>query len=88
MNKLEKLPNIGKILAEKINKTGVKTEDELKMIGSKQTFMLIRSFDKDACIDMLYAIEGAIQGVRWHSLSKETKDELKSFVNELRRNGL
>ncbi len=88
MNELEKLPNIGKILAEKIYRTGVKTESELKMIGSRQTYMLIRSFDKEACVDMLYAIEGAIQGIRWHNLSKEKKNELKSFVNELRKNGL
>lgn len=88
MNELEKLPNIGKILAEKIIRTGVKTEAELKMIGSRHTFLLIRSFDKDACLDMLYAIEGAVQGIRWHNLSAEAKDDLKRFFNELKKNGL
>lgn len=27
----------------------------------------------------LYAIEGAIQGIRWHNLEKSRKEELKEF---------
>ena len=30
---------------------------------------------------MLYALEGAIQGIRWHDLSKEKKDNLRDFYN-------
>ncbi len=29
---------------------------------------------------MLCALEGAIQGIRWHGLSKERKEELKQFL--------
>ncbi|WP_372481128.1 TfoX/Sxy family DNA transformation protein [Clostridium tagluense] len=29
----------------------------------------------------LYALEGAVQGIRWHNLSGEIKDELKEFYN-------
>ena len=34
--------------------------------------------------NMLYALEGAIRGVRWHDLPKEVKDELKAFHRTLR----
>jgi len=36
------------------------------------------------CINMLYALEGAIQGIRWHGLSKERKLELKEYYNSLK----
>ncbi|WP_309245476.1 TfoX/Sxy family DNA transformation protein [Clostridium estertheticum] len=34
-----------------------------------------------ACINKLYALEGSIQGIRWHNLSKEVKNELNEFYN-------
>ncbi|MBX4260419.1 TfoX/Sxy family protein (plasmid) [Clostridium estertheticum] len=32
---------------------------------------------------MLYAIEGAIEGIRWHYLSDDIKQELKVFYKTL-----
>ena len=37
---------------------------------------------------MLYALEGAIQGIRWHCLDKVRKQELKEFnwmINKKKR---
>jgi DNA transformation protein len=33
--------------------------------------------DPGACYNMLYAIEGAVRGVRWHYIPKEERDQLK-----------
>lgn len=41
----------------------------------------IKAIDKSACINRLYAIEGAIQGVRWHAMSDQVKSGLKEFYN-------
>jgi len=30
----------------------------------------------------LSALEGAIQGIRWHHLSRETKESLKEFYHK------
>jgi len=49
-------------------------------LGSKQALIKISALENSgACLNMLYALEGAIQGIRWHGLSKETKQELKEF---------
>ncbi len=32
---------------------------------------------------MLYALEGAIEGIRWYSLSNDIKQELKEFYKTL-----
>jgi DNA transformation protein and related proteins len=33
---------------------------------------------------MLFALEGAIQGIRWHNLDKNRKTELTEFYNRLK----
>ncbi len=80
MDSLSKLPNIGKTLEEKLRKVGITTPQELINTGSENALMQIRAIDESACFNMLCALEGAIQGIRWHSLSIERKDELKHFL--------
>jgi len=79
MGELSKLPNIGKLSEKKLNQVGIFTKEELFTLGSKEAFKRIRKIDAGACLNMLYGLEGAVQGVRWHNLSKETKEDLKKF---------
>jgi DNA transformation protein len=65
MKPLAELPNIGKTLAAKLNSVGIKTENDLKNIGSENAIIKIAAIENSgACITMLYALEGAIQGIR------------------------
>ena len=84
MSSLTELPNIGKTLAVKLNLIGIKTEQELKQLGSENAIIKIATIENSsACINMLYALEGAIQGVRWHELDYNKKQELKDFYKLL-----
>lgn len=78
-NELSKLPNIGKNLAEKLKLVGIDSPSTLKLVGSEDAFIRLKTLDSNACINMLYALEGAIQGIRWHKLDKDKKNELKEF---------
>ena len=83
-NELTKLPNIGKILAEKLEKAGIVSADELKQMGSEKALLKIAASQRDdVCIDMLYALEGAIQGIRWHGLDPGRKQELLHFYRTM-----
>lgn len=73
MGELAKLPNIGKIVEEQLNQVGIKTLKQLKEIWSKQAWLYIKAIDKSACINRLYALEGAIQGVKKSELPEEKK---------------
>jgi DNA transformation protein and related proteins len=84
MGELCKLTNIGDKLEAQLNEVGIETFDQLKKVGSKQAWLNIKAIDNSACINRLCALEGAIQGVRWHSLSNEVKDELKVFFNTVK----
>lgn len=82
MTQLTDLPNIGKTLSEKLYAIGITSLEQLKTTGSKQAIIKISTLENSgACINMLYALQGAIQGIRWHGLSKETKQELKTFYH-------
>ena len=84
MESLTALPNISKVIAADLQKAGIATPEELKRLGSKETFIRIRLHsDSDACLSKLYALEGAIQGIRWHGLSDETKADLKLFYKSI-----
>ncbi|KAA3610114.1 MAG: competence protein TfoX [Calditrichaeota bacterium] len=86
MSSLRELPNIGKTLADKLNLIGINNEQELKQLGSENTIIKIATIENSgACINMLYALEGAIQGIRWHGLDKDRKQELKEFYRMLNK---
>lgn len=80
MQKLSDLPNIGKTLEDKLIRVGITTREDLINVGSEQALLRIRAIDNTACFNMLCALEGAIQGIRWHGLAPERKQELKSFL--------
>ncbi len=80
MRSLTDLPNIGRTLASKLNLIGIKNEQELKQLGSENAIIRILTLkNSGVCINMIYALEGAIQGIRWHGLEKVRKQELKEF---------
>ncbi|OAA84820.1 TfoX/Sxy family protein [Clostridium ljungdahlii] len=81
MGELSTLPNIGKAVEQQLNQVGIETIEQLTDIGSREVWSRIKSIDHSACINRLYALEGAIEGIRWHNLSEGVKKELKDFYN-------
>lgn len=82
MGELAELPNIGKTLEEQLVKVGIETTKQLLEAGSKEAWLRIRGIDDSACVNRLLALEGAIQGIRWHSLPEDVKGELKKFYHD------
>lgn len=86
MNSLTKLPNIGKTLVAKLNLIGIENEQDLKQLGSENAIIKIATIENSgACINMLFALEGAIQGIRWHRLDNDRKRELKEFYRMMNK---
>ncbi len=82
MTELQNLPNIGKSLSLKLEMVGITNVSMLEELGSEKTIIRISSLENNGvCINMLYAIEGAIQGIRWHGLTSVRKVELLDFYN-------
>ena len=79
MSNLTELPNIGKTMEKRLAAVGIKSAEELMKAGSKEAFAKLRLLEGDTCLSSLCGLEGAVQGIRWHYLSKETKEDLKRF---------
>lgn len=79
---LKSLPNIGAKLQEQLYAVGIDTPQALKEWGSKAAWLKIKRMDPSACLMRLSALEGAIQGVRWHDLDHATKEDLRAFYHE------
>ncbi len=85
MGKLTDLPNIGTELESILIRSGIQTAGQLKLEGSENAFLKISAADPKACINTLYALEGAIQGIRWHELDSLKKAELREFYRMIRK---
>jgi len=85
-NDLISLPNIGKMLAERLDHADIHNYDDLATIGSIEAVLRVKEANLDACYNMLYALEGAIQGVRWHAIPKEERAQLKVEFDQARLN--
>lgn len=82
MADLTLLPNIGPVLAAKLLQAGIHSWDELSALGSIETLMRIQVDDPSKCYNMLYALEGAIRGVRWHAIPLEDRRKLKAEFDQ------
>ncbi len=74
--RLSKLTNIGVELERLLNDVGINDSKELMKIGSVEATYKLNLID-EACFNKLYAIEGAIQNVRWYKMPREYREELK-----------
>ena len=77
---LNKLANIGKVTAAALVQAGIDTSDKLRACGAKQAFLAIHRYsDPQACVRVLYGLEGAVRGIKDTALDAATKKELLSF---------
>lgn len=83
MSSLSSMPNIGKEIEKKLIEVGIDSQEELLKLGSREAFLRIRNIDDSVCYNMLCALEGAVQGIRWHGLPPEVKQELKEYFNKV-----
>jgi DNA transformation protein len=80
MSALSDLPNVGKVLDGNLLSVGIETPEQLRSIGAEEAFIRIREqVDSDACLHMLYGVQGAIDGIPDKFLPIQTKERLRLF---------
>lgn len=83
MGELTKLPNIGSIMEKRLAAVGICDVEALMKNGSKEAYTKLYLHEGDTCFSSLCGLEGAIQGIRWHNLSSQSKENLKKFFNTI-----
>lgn len=79
MGDLTLLPNIGAVLERQLEEAGITTAAELQALGAQEAWLRIRQIDSSACLHRLYALEGAVLGVKKSQLPPERRAELLEF---------
>ena len=82
---LDQLVNIGSALAERLSEAGISDVDQLRRLGSVKTLVRIGAQGRPGCYNMLYAIEGAIRGIRWYEIPANDRAWLKEQLDEFKK---
>lgn len=82
-----KIRNVGPKSAAWLRQVGIKTDAEVRAIGSLEAFMKVKRAGFKPSLNLLYALEGAVLDCHWTALTVERKNELVLEVNA-REDGL
>ena len=76
---LEVLTNLGKIAARQLAEIGIKSEAELRAAGAVATYLRLKDhFGRGVSLNYLYALDGALKGVRWDLMPETERAVLRA----------
>ena len=76
---LERMRNLGPIIAGRLRAVGIETPDELRKLGAVEAYVkLKRAFQAETTPAHLYALHGAVTDVRWYALPEEARAALRN----------
>lgn len=79
---LKDLPGLGPKSQQMLVEAGIDSVDTLKHLGAIAAFMQVKRYQaeldppKNASLNLLYALVGAIEGEHWLSVAQEQKAQL------------
>ncbi|MBZ4040545.1 TfoX/Sxy family protein [Novilysobacter selenitireducens] len=74
----EKMRNIGPKSAAWLRQVGLRTREELAEAGTVEAFMRVKRAGFKPTLNLLYAIEGALQDCHWQEVPDARRQELVS----------
>jgi hypothetical protein len=77
MMRLSQLKNIGPQTEAWLNEVGIVTIEDLQTVGAVEAWRRVCAVHPRASLNGLYALQGALLGVRWDQLPPEIKADLK-----------
>jgi len=79
---LEELVNLGRSSARQLAEIGIKTEADLRGVGAVAAFTkLRRHFGSAINYNYLYALDGALKGVRWDLMPESEREILRAAAH-------
>lgn len=72
------LRNIGPVSAEWLQRVGIRTRSDLVAVGVVPTFLMVRQAGFAPSLNLLWALEGAIQDIDWRAVSESDQDRLRA----------
>lgn len=81
---LEALTNLGKISARQLAEIGINTESELRSVGAAAAYLKLKDhFGRGVSLNYLYALDGALKGVRWDLMPETERAAVRAEASAL-----
>ena len=82
-HRLRELPNMTFHLETLLNEAGIKDEGTLRSLGAQMCWLKLRQNNPALTVKILYALEGAVDGVHEAALPATRRQELVEWVSSL-----
>ena len=81
---LEELANLGKISARQLGEIGIKSEADLRAAGAVAAYLRLKDhFGRGVSLNYLYALDGALKGVRWDLMPETERAVLRAEASAM-----
>ena len=84
---LGELPNLGPKSEQMLRACGITTLAQLRKLGSVAAYARVKATHKDATLNLLWALEGALTGLRWQEVAREHRTSLLLSLEQLQNGG-
>ncbi len=80
--RLKDLPNLRLATERMLKKAGIETVEQLQQKGSVNAYQAIKStHNNEVSVELLWALEGAINGTHWSVIPKDRRQELLARID-------
>lgn len=70
------LPNLGPKSRQMLERAGLVSLDQLRALGSVAAFVRVKRAGGKPSVNLLWALEGALTGLRWQVVAREHRTSL------------
>lgn len=81
---LSDLPNLGPVSAKLLLEAGFENFNQIKEFGAATTFLRVERLGKPVSNNLLWALQGAIEGVDWRGIDSRKKQQLLDELAQMR----
>ena len=81
--RIEDLANLGPFITRRLAEIGVTKERELRELGAAAVYVRLKfHFGREITLNALWALDAALSGIDWRSLSEARKAELRIEIEK------
>jgi DNA transformation protein len=74
------LRNLGPVSERWLAEIGIADLDDLRRVGVVEAYLRVRDLWDGASLNLLYALEGAVEDISWQEVSAERKRQLRDEI--------
>jgi DNA transformation protein len=80
--RLKDLPNLSMKLEVQLRRVGIANAEMLRQLGAKRSWLKLHEKNKSLGVNILFALQGAIEGLHCEALPVAIKEELRGWHRE------